>query len=189
MNNQAYASGLLDAVIQLLSSSSRTKKDRRQTASVFFDGLNADTWIRPTLEEYGKNATTIVFSPFAVDAATVCSDLSATWKATGRGGACKMCTNFCSCCALISDNVQDANPCLCARFCLPNQGEKPDWKCFHTEILSEDVTSQQEMALKLILQNVVNERFKEVESWHPNCCLNNKEDPRVPTKFNTKIPS
>jgi hypothetical protein len=379
MNNEAYASGLSDAVIHLLSSSCRTKKDRRQTSRIFFDGLNADTRIRPALEEYGKNAMKIVFSPFAmlrlmdlnggklnyeaielirsletegkkyvrntvmpsvgrlkkaaalvekygnfvcpyscgvtaetgaekvsfdpeevipllmgafgldgldpaapalfaqaidgsrfsksigfilyglkpadfrakcpftrkslhspdgkntslqsrnyqiplmivigkedgaiyeefrpivsktaslknfkigeeavsspVDAATVCSDLSATWKATGKGGACKVCTNFCSCCALTSDNVQDANPCLCERFCLPNHGEKPDWKCFHKEFLSEDVTSQQETALESILQNVVNERFKEVESWRPNCCLNNKEDPRVPTEYNIK---
>ena len=121
-----------------------------------------------------------------VDAGTVCSDLSATWKATGKGGACKVCTNFCSCCALTSDNVQDANPSLCDRFCIPNHGHKPEWKCFHKEFLSEEVTSQQEAALESILQNVVNECFKEIGSWLPNCRLNNKEDPRVPTEFNIK---
>jgi hypothetical protein len=29
---------------------------------------------------------------------TVCTDLSATWKGTGKGGACKVCSYFCSCC-------------------------------------------------------------------------------------------
>jgi hypothetical protein len=121
-----------------------------------------------------------------VDASTVSSDLSGTWKATGKGGACKVCTHFCTCCALTSDNVQDANPCLCHRFCIPNHGEKPDWKCFHMEFLSEAKTSQQETAQELILQDIVNERLKEVESWRPKCSINNKEDPRVPTEFNTR---
>jgi hypothetical protein len=124
----------------------------------------------------------------SVDAATVSSDLSGTWKATGKGGACKVCTHFCTCCALTSDNVQDANPCLCQRFCIRCHGEKPNWKCFHKEFLSEAKTSQQETALELILQDIVNKRFIEVESWRPKCQLNNTEDPRVPTEFNSKDP-
>ena len=82
--------------------------------------------------------------------------------------------------------MQDANPCLCDRFCIPNHSEKLEWRCFHKEFLSEAKTSQQELAQELILQNIVNEHFKEVESWRPNCSINNKEDPRVPTEFNTR---
>jgi hypothetical protein len=42
---------------------------------------------------------------------TVCTDLSATWKGTGKkGGACKVCSYFWSCCATHSNNVHKANP-------------------------------------------------------------------------------
>jgi hypothetical protein len=36
---------------------------------------------------------------------TVCTDLSATWKGTGKGETCKVCSYFCSCCSTHSDNV------------------------------------------------------------------------------------
>jgi hypothetical protein len=53
------------------------------------------------------------------------NDMSAQWKGTGKGGACKVCKKICSCCATDSKDVHRANPVLCAPFCQELHSEEP----------------------------------------------------------------
>jgi hypothetical protein len=120
---------------------------------------------------------------------TVCTDLSATWKGTGKGGACKVCTYFCACCATQSNNVQKANPVLCERWCQLQHGEEHGWSCFHKEFLTEEVVSRNEEELENLLNVTINERLKEQETWLPNCKLGVSDDPRIPTSMSRQDPT
>jgi hypothetical protein len=112
---------------------------------------------------------------------SVCTDMSAQWKGTGKGGACKVCKKFCSCCATDSKDVHKANPVLCARFCQELHSEEPGWCCYHKEFLTEEAIDKQETELENMLNMTINERLKVIDTWLPNCRLGNKEDPRILT--------
>jgi hypothetical protein len=112
---------------------------------------------------------------------TVCTDMSAQWKGTGKGGACKVCKKFCSCCATDSKDVHRANPVLCARFCQELHSEEPGWCCYHKEFLTEEAIDKQETELETMLNMTINERLKVIDTWLPKCQLGNKEDPRILT--------
>jgi hypothetical protein len=120
---------------------------------------------------------------------TVCTDLSATWKGTGKGGACKVCSYFCSCCATHSKNVHKANPELCERWCQMQHGDKPEWSCYHQEFLTEEVVSRSEGELQNLLNETISARLKEQETWLPLCKLGVSDDPRVPTSMSLQDPT
>jgi hypothetical protein len=44
----------------------KLKRDRKETSRTLFEVLNSDTWMRPSLEEFGKKAIQIIFSPFVM---------------------------------------------------------------------------------------------------------------------------
>jgi hypothetical protein len=117
---------------------------------------------------------------------TVCTDLSATWKGTGKGGACKVASYFCACCATHSDNVHKANPEHCERWCQIQHSDEPEWSCYHKEFLTEEVVSRNEEELENLLNETINGRLKEQETWLPQCLLGVSDDPRVPTRLSLK---
>jgi hypothetical protein len=112
---------------------------------------------------------------------SVCTDMSAQWKGTGKGGACKVANKFCSCCATDSKDVHRANPSLCTRFCLEYHSEEPGWSCYHKDFLTEEAIDRQETELENMLNETVNGRLKEIDTWLPKCRVGNKEDPRILT--------
>ena len=112
---------------------------------------------------------------------SVCTDMSAQWKGTGKGGACKVCKKFCSCCATDSKDVHRANPELCARFCHALHSEEPGWCCYHKDFLTEEAIDLQETELENMLNMTINKRLKEIDTWLPRCKIGNKEDPRILT--------
>jgi hypothetical protein len=120
---------------------------------------------------------------------TVCTDLSATWKGTGKGGACKVCSYFCSCCSTHSDNVQKANPVLCERWCQIQHGNKPGWSCFHKEFLTDEVVLRQESELENVLKETINGRLVEQDTWLPKCKVGRTDDPRIPTTLSLLDPT
>ena len=65
MSTPAYARELLAAAIRLISSL-KSKGERKKTLGTFFDALNCDIRMRLSLEEFGKKAMQIFFSPFAM---------------------------------------------------------------------------------------------------------------------------
>eukprot|EP00978_Attheya_sp_CCMP212_P012303 scaffold30567_cov28-Attheya_sp.AAC.1 len=90
---------------------------------------------------------------------------------------------FCSCCSTHSDNVQKANPGLCERWCQIQHGNKPGWSCYHKEFLTEEVVSRQETELENLLNETINARLKEQETWLPKC------NPRIPTTLSRIDPA
>ena len=68
-----------------------------------------------------------------------CSDMSATWKMTGKGGTAKVKEFFCHCCDTTSDEIAHHNSRYC-EFCTDFLEETDkwtdNWKCYHKEIMT-----------------------------------------------------
>jgi hypothetical protein len=84
----------------------------------FFDDLSQEGTIPELLQD---------FKPF--NCMTNC-DLSAQWKGLCKGGAAKVHTLPCTCCATESDELAKPNLRACTRWC-HEHSLNPDWMCFH----------------------------------------------------------
>lgn len=146
----------------------------RETSSIYteFEQLFRSLPELRTFEVGGESRIT------ALDASSVCTDLSATWKGTGKGGACKVKTYFCSCCATLSADAVKWNPVRCNRWCF----ERPEtFKCYHKTFLTDEVILRQETELQRMVQDTLNYRLQEIDRWKALCQLNQADDPRIPS--------
>jgi hypothetical protein len=114
----------------------------------------------------------------AVNLKSVNTDMSASWKAIGRGGACKVRTFFCHCCATKSEDAIKANTERCPR-CVE---KAPSWKCYHKTFLTDSALFEGEVRHDAMLVEVCNARLLDLDEWVGTCQLCNTEDPRVHTE-------
>ena len=80
-------------------------------------------------------------------------DLSAQWKGLCKGGAAKVHTLPCTCCATESNQLAEPNLWACTRWC-HEHSLNPDWMCFHKptatpELVESMCAEVQELVLML----------------------------------------
>jgi hypothetical protein len=113
-----------------------------------------------------------------INVATNC-DLSATWKALGRGGAAKRNLNPCQCCEITSANLVKPNTVLCDRWCrqFGRSEEENGFKCYHHEMLSEPRMQSMREEMEEI-KNDLKELVNNMEEIARKSNIKNKDDPR-----------
>lgn len=108
------------------------------------------------------------------------SDMSATWKGLGQGGAAKVCNMPCHCCPIESDNLAVGTRHRCTRFCQQElHQDRDNWLCYHHEFLTEANLAQMTEELKHV-GDLIGSLLPELESIAMNSKLRNDEDPRAP---------
>jgi hypothetical protein len=97
-----------------------TKETFTEFATIFkfLDDLSDETTMAKEMED---------FKPFCC--VTNC-DLSAQWKGLRKGGATKVHTLPCTCCATESDKLATPNDTTCVRWCNTHSSDL-EWMCFH----------------------------------------------------------
>jgi hypothetical protein len=105
-----------------------TKDTFREFACLFqfFDNLSEEGKLPNELDG---------FKPFSC--MTNC-DLSAQWKGLCKGGAAKVHTLPCTCCATESDELAKPNARACVRWCHEHSAHDPDWMCFHKAMATQE---------------------------------------------------
>jgi hypothetical protein len=106
------------------------------------------------------------------------SDMSATWKLCGKGGAMKRELHPCHCCAIHDTCIALPNPDNCNRWCNELHANDPQWKCYHHELLDESNVEK----LKTTLQTLTTEIshiIPDINKRDSISQMNSKEDPRA----------
>jgi uncharacterized protein len=106
------------------------------------------------------------------------SDMSATWKLCGKGGAMKRELYPCHCCAIHDSNIALPNHENCSRWCNELHADDPNWKCYHHELLDERNVEK----LRVTLQTLSTEISHIIPDITRRDCIsrmNSKEDPRA----------
>jgi hypothetical protein len=62
------------------------------------------------------------------------SDMSATWKLCGKGGAMKRDLYTCHCCAIHDDLIAVPNSENCSKWCQELHKDETNWQCYHHDI-------------------------------------------------------
>jgi hypothetical protein len=117
-----------------------TKETFKEFAALFkfLDDLSDETTMPKEMEG---------FKPFSC--MTNC-DLSAQWKGHCKGGAAKVHTLPCTCCATESDKSATPNHTTCVRWCNEHSSDK-EWMCFHKPTATpERVVSMQAEVQELL---------------------------------------
>jgi hypothetical protein len=104
----------------------------------FFDDLSEETTM--PIEMTG-------FKPF--QCLTNC-DLSAQWKGLCKGGAAKVHTLPCTCCATESNDLATPNATACTRWCHDHASD-PEWMCFH----KPTATPERVVSMKAEVENLL----------------------------------
>ena len=89
-------------------------------------------------DENGSSKKFKNLKPFEI---TSTSDMSATWKMTGKGGTAKVKTFFCHCCGLTSDQIHynnEKNCDFCSEFVENSPLWRDNWKCYHQQIINSE---------------------------------------------------
>ena len=81
------------------------------------------------------------------------TDMSATWKILGVGGAAKREKYPCHCCSIYSDDLSVPNREPCTKWCRELHSDNDTWQCYHHEMLTVDHVD----TLKGELENVNDE--------------------------------
>jgi hypothetical protein len=111
------------------------------------------------------------------------SDMSATWKLCGKGGAMKREIYPCHCCAIHDENIAIPNPKKCSRWCMDLHKDDENWQCYHHDILDDKNIE--------ILKSKLEKLHKDISHIIPtinvlvsSSSLNINEDPREITDIN-----
>ena len=120
------------------------------------------------MQKYGYS------NPFSV---SLNADLSVVWKILCVGGAAKVHSRPCHCCAVTSADLEVPNARHCT-ICQTIHSDKPNWKCYHHPMLTEETLDSLEEELLKISDSTVPEKEQRIEM---ESLINREEDPRIAT--------
>jgi hypothetical protein len=111
------------------------------------------------------------------------SDMSATWKLCGKGGAMKRELYPCHCCAVNDQLIAVPNSEICSKWCKELHNDEVKWKCYHHDILDSNNVNN----LRVNLENLQQEISHVIPSLNEVLNLSKmdvNEDPRAMVDVN-----
>lgn len=103
-------------------------------------------------------------------------DMSATWKCVGRGGAAKVKTLPCHCCAIQSSNLAVHNSIRCRRWGCADAA--PGVKCYHHRML-DDKTKERMKDQLAVIEDAIVRLIPNLDELMQESLCNQEEDPRA----------
>jgi hypothetical protein len=111
------------------------------------------------------------------------SDMSATWKLCGKGGAMKRELHPCHCCAIHDDLIAVPNSEKCSKWCKELHNDEENWKCYHHDILDSKNVNNLRLNLDS-LQNEISHVIPNINQIMNVSKMDLKEDPRAMVDIN-----
>jgi hypothetical protein len=112
------------------------------------------------------------------------TDMLATWKGIGLGGAVKRDTNPCHCCSIQSKELVIPNAIKCTRWCSQCKADasrEDGFCCYHQEFLSEEGMMEMQEEIEAIVTNLAAGAYiSNIEDVFKKAKLRTDEDPQAP---------